>query len=120
MDNVRLPFHLTQRDGDSTEIAYDLLRQFQIEKLAGSLPKSLSGGELKRMAIARAMINKPAFLLADEPTGDIDAETTRMVLEIFRKAADNGMGVLMITHDPETVHFEDKSFVMNDGVLCRT
>lgn len=117
LDNVRLPFHLKQREGDSAEIAEKLLKQFQIEALADNLPKSLSGGELKRMAIARALINKPGFLLLDEPTGDIDAETTRVIMHIFRKSADEGMAVLMITHDPDTMEYADRSFVMKDGIL---
>jgi len=117
LDNVRLPFHLTQHDGDSTEEAMALLKQFNIDALADSLPKSLSGGELRRMAIARSMINKPGFLLADEPTGDLDAQTTQVIMKTFRKAADDGMAVLMITHDLDTIDFTDKNFVMDNGTL---
>ena len=117
LDNVRLPFHLTEREGDSVQAAYELLAQLEIEPLADSMPRNLSGGELKRMAIARAMINKPGFLFADEPTGDIDAETAQIVMKIFRKAADNGMAVLMITHDQETVNYADRTFIMKNGIL---
>ena len=119
LDNVRLPFHLAQHDGDSSEEASALLKQFHIETLADSLPKSLSGGELKRMAIARAMINKPGFLLVDEPTGDLDTQTTQVIMEIFRKAADEGTAILMITHDPDIVNYADKNFIMDNGVLTQ-
>ena len=119
LDNVRLPYHFTQREGDSAQEAAELLKKFQIEALAESLPKTLSGGELKRMAIARALINKPGFLLADEPTGDIDSQTTQVVMEIFRKAADDGMAVLMITHDLDTIGYADKNFMMKDGELSQ-
>jgi len=119
LDNVRLPFHFTRREGDSTEEASALLKQFHIEPLADSLPKSLSGGELKRMAIARAMINKPGFLLVDEPTGDLDTQTTQIIMGIFRKAADEGTAVLMITHDSDTVNYADKNFIMDNGVLTQ-
>jgi len=119
LDNVRLPFHFARHEGDSTEEANALLKQFHIEPLADSLPKSLSGGELKRMAIARAMINKPDFLLVDEPTGDLDTRTTRIIMGIFRKAADEGTAVLMITHDSDTVNYADKNFIMDNGVLTQ-
>jgi len=117
LDNVRLPFHFAQHNGDSTKEAMELLKQFNIEPLADSLPKSLSGGELKRMAIARSMINKPSFLLVDEPTGDLDTQTTQVIMKIFRKAADEGMAVLMITHDLDTVNYADKNFIMDNGML---
>ena len=119
IDNVRLPFYFTQREGDSTERAMELLKQFEIEMLADSMPKTLSGGELKRMAIARAMINKPRFLLADEPTGDIDSQTSCVIMKIFRKAADEGTAVLIITHDTDTIEYADKKFVMSNGVLSQ-
>ena len=119
IDNVRLPFYFSPHAGDSTEKAIDLLKQLQIDTLAESYPKTLSGGELKRMAIARAMVISPGFLLADEPTGDVDEQTTHTIMEIFRKAADKGMAVLMITHDPKTIEFTDKNFVMASGVLAQ-
>jgi putative ABC transport system ATP-binding protein len=119
LDNVRLPFHFARHDGDSSEEASELLKQFHIEALADSLPKSLSGGELKRMSIARALINKPGFLLVDEPTGDLDTQTTQVIMKIFRKAADEGTAVLMITHDQETVNYTDKNFIMDNGALTR-
>jgi ABC-type lipoprotein export system ATPase subunit len=119
LENVCLPFHFSPHEGDSAEKASELLKQFNIEPLADSLPKSLSGGELKRMAIARAMINKPSFLLVDEPTGDLDAHTTHVIMKIFRKAADDGMAVLMITHDQDTVEYADKNFIMESGTLAQ-
>jgi len=119
LENVRLPFHFSPREGDSAEKASELLKQFHIEPLADSLPKSLSGGELKRMAIARAMINRPSFLLVDEPTGDLDTQTTHVIMKIFRKAADEGMAVLMITHDHDTVEYTDKNFIMESGTLTQ-
>ncbi|MDR3020708.1 MAG: ABC transporter ATP-binding protein [Treponema sp.] len=119
IDNVRLPFYLSKREGDSTKEAYNLLKLVGIEKLAGSMPRQLSGGQLKRVAIARALINKPAFLLADEPTGDLDVQTTSELLKIFRKTADEGTAVLMITHEPDTMQFADKRYDMKSGVLTQ-
>jgi len=119
LDNVRLPFHLAKREGDSEGEARRLLASVGIEKLAGRMPKRLSGGQLKRVAIARAMMNKPGLLLADEPTGDLDAQTTKEIMAIFKKVADEGTAVLMVTHDLDTTGYASKCFVMNCGVLAR-
>ena len=117
LDNVRLPFHLAKREGDSTKEAYRLLELVGLEKMAMRMPKRLSGGQLKRVAIARAMINKPGLLLGDEPTSDLDAQTTKDIMSIFRKATDEGMAVLMVTHDLDTTGYADICFNMNDGTL---
>jgi putative ABC transport system ATP-binding protein len=115
LDNVRLPFFLARRDGDPTEEAMKLLKLFQIEKLADSLPKCLSGGELKRVAIARAMMNRPDFLLVDEPTGDLDAPLAKIIMGIFRKIADDGGTVLMTTHELDTKEYVNKIYKMAEG-----
>ena len=119
LDNVRLPFHLASRNGDSAKEAYGLLQMVGIETLAERKPKRLSGGQLKRVAIARAMINKPKFLLVDEPTGDLDVQTTKEIMQIFRKVANEGTAVLMITHDLETTEYADKHFDMSNGILSQ-
>ena len=117
LDNVRIPFYLAEREGDCAARAYKLLEMVGLEKLAKRMPKRLSGGQVKRVAIARAMMNNPRFLLVDEPTGDLDAQTTQEIMRIFRSAADEGTAVLMITHDLETTEYADKRFDMSDGVL---
>lgn len=117
LDNVRLPYHLAKRDGDSTMEAYRLLASVGLEKLAMRIPKRLSGGQLKRVAIARAMMNSPKLLLADEPTGDLDSQTTIEIMEIFKKVAKEGTAVLMVTHDLETTGYADKCYNMSKGVL---
>lgn len=117
LDNVRLPFHLSKREGDSTEEAYRLLELVGIEKLAQRVPKRLSGGQLKRVVIARAMMNNPKLLLADEPTGDLDTETTTDIMEIFRRVSQSGTAILMVTHDLDTTGYVDKHFTMSNGIL---
>jgi len=120
LDNVRLPFHLSNRKGNSEKRAHALLEMMGIVTLADRKPKRLSGGQMKRVAIARAMMNKPDFLLVDEPTGDLDTQTTREIMQIFRTVADDGIGVLMITHDLETTEYADKHFIMRSGVLSQS
>ena len=117
LDNVRLPFHLAKRNGDSEKEAHRLLELVGLEKLANRMPSRLSGGQLKRVAIARAMMNNPGFLLVDEPTGDLDIHTTKEIMNIFRKAADEGTAVLVVTHDLQTMEYMDKSYEMTGGVL---
>ena len=119
LDNVRIPFHLAKREGDSAKEAYRLLQIVGIEMLAERKPKRLSGGQLKRVAIARAMMNKPSFLFVDEPTGDLDTQTTEEVMQIFKKLADEGIAVLMITHDFETLEYADKHYCMSNGILTQ-
>jgi len=118
LDNARVPFHLSNRKEDSTGRARELLRQVGIEHLADSYPKHLSGGELKRAAIARALINKPEFLIADEPTGDLDAQTTAEIMELLKTIAEGGTGVLIVTHEPDTTAYGNRVFVMDSGVLA--
>ena len=81
------------------------------------MPTELSGGELRRMAISRALINEPEFILADEPTSDLDDENTEIVLKIFKRLAEGGKSVLVITHDKEVFKYADKIFEMKLGII---
>jgi putative ABC transport system ATP-binding protein len=102
---------------DATAYAMQLLEQANIRELADIIPSELSGGEIRRMAIARALIRKPAILFADEPTGDLDSGNTRTVLELFRSLADRGMIVFLVSHDTEALEYADMTYRMNDGIL---
>ena len=117
IDNVRLPFHLSKRKGDSSSKAYELLKQLDIVHLAENYPKHLSGGELKRVAIARALINAPSLLIADEPTGELDKQTSTKALLLLKDIAKSGTAVLMVTHDLDAIDYCTQSFTMESGVL---
>ena len=95
--------------------ARELLKKTGIEELENVMPTELSGGELRRMAISRALINNPEFILADEPTSDLDDENTETVLEMFKSIANEGKSVLVITHDKEVFKFADRIFEMKSG-----
>jgi putative ABC transport system ATP-binding protein len=69
------------------------------------------------VSIARALINSPSILIADEPTGDLDTQTTREIMEIFRNISQDGTAVLMVTHELDTVQYGNRNFVMDSGVL---
>ena len=80
-------------------------------------PNQLSGGQCQRVAIARAIVTKPTLLLADEPTGALDTKAGNQVMEIFRKLSDEGMTILMITHEPAIAECADKIYHILDGEL---
>ena len=117
VQNVALPYLMYQPDDGIEARALELLDTLGIRNLADSYPSELSGGELRRMAIARALACNPVVLLADEPTSDLDDENTREVLRLLRKAADEGAAVLVATHDQEARTFADRTLRMNAGKL---
>lgn len=80
-------------------------------------PNQLSGGQCQRVAIARAMVTNPTLLLADEPTGALDTKAGNQIMEIFRKLSDNGMTIIMITHEPAIAACADKTYHILDGEL---
>lgn len=118
LENVKLPF-LLYGETASDEAALELLERFDIAGLRDAYPNELSGGEMRRLAIARALIRKPSVLLADEPTGDLDDENTRTVLSQLRRAADEGTAVLLVTHEREAAAYADGIYRMERGVLRR-
>ena len=94
-----------------------LLTQLGVADLADSYPRELSGGEMRRVSIARALMNQPSLLIADEPTGDLDQESTDIVMRLLRDQANNGTTILMVTHDPDALEYADRVYRMDAGVL---
>ncbi len=117
IDNVRLPFYLAKRDGDPDKKAFELLSKFGISHLANSYPSSLSGGEMRRAAIARAVINDPTLILADEPTSDLDEENTAEIISFFKDETKNGTAVIVVTHEADTLDGIDRIYKMESGTL---
>lgn len=117
LDNVRLPYHLQKRNGSSQERALSLLKQTGIAHLAQAYPRQLSGGELKRVAIARALINEPDYILADEPTGDLDVQMTTEIMKLFRQIAQNKTAVVMVTHELDVLEYGSRTLTMDLGIL---
>lgn len=97
--------------------ALDFCKRLHIEDLLWCYPKELSGGEMRRVMIVRALINNPKLLLLDEPTGDLDPEHTLIVVEMLREAANRGAAVLMVTHDSEAARSADCTYTMDFGSL---
>jgi putative ABC transport system ATP-binding protein len=114
--NILLPLGFFSEDS-SPDQAAELMEMVGILHLADAKPATLSGGELRRMAIARAMIRHPEVILADEPTGDLDEENTNMVTTLLRHAADRGAAVLLVTHELDTLQIADTVYRMEYGAL---
>ncbi len=117
LENVCIPWFLFKREGEPEERALTLLEKTGIDHLAASYPKQLSGGEMRRVAIARALINNPALLIADEPTSDLDAETTADIMRLLSAISKEGTAILIVTHELDTLSFGKKTYSMNSGNL---
>ena len=118
-ENVLLSALLYGRGQGVSAHADALMERLGIASLAYVYPSELSGGELRRMMIARALAGTPQILLLDEPTGDLDAENTRRVLELVRETADAGTAVLLVTHEREAASYADVCYTMAEGRLER-
>ena len=117
LDNVLLPSILYTKDEAPADRARELLVAVGLGDLTDAAPTELSGGELRRMAIARALLMDPAILVADEPTAGLDSANATAVLTLLRDAADRGTAVLVVSHEAEAQRFADRSYVMEDGHL---
>ena len=117
LDNVLLPSILYTKDEAPADRARELLAAVGLGDLADAAPTELSGGELRRMAIARALLMDPAVVVADEPTAGLDSANATAVLTLLRDAADRGTAVLVVSHEAEAQRFADRSYVMEDGHL---
>jgi putative ABC transport system ATP-binding protein len=116
-ENLLLPLELNGRTGTAArQDALQILQQVGLADRAASFPDRLSGGEQQRVAIARAVIHRPSLLLADEPTGNLDADTGQQVLDLLgRLVRESGMTLLMVTHSDEALALADRVASLRDG-----
>ncbi len=118
LENVALPGLMHGKDERTR--AQKLLEQFGIGHISHKMPADLSGGEKQRAAIARALCNKPDLLLADEPTGNLDAARKEQVFKDFAALAREGLTVLMVTHDVHAANYADAVYTLQQRKLQRT
>jgi len=117
--NVMLPLLYSEEDADDGAArAGRALQEVELSHRAQHVPSELSGGEQQRVAIARALINDPALILADEPTGNLDAQNSAAIQGILRRLADSGRTIVLVTHDRDVAARADRVLVLEDGRLA--
>ena len=115
-ENIALPWKLDGRKENKERLS-EIVNMLGLEKRAKHLPGQMSGGQQQRVSIGRALINEPAFILADEPTGALDSKSGKEVLKLFRKLNDMGNTIVMITHDLEVAKAAKRVVKIVDGEI---
>ena len=116
-ENIMLPWLLDQRK-ENREKLQEILTMLKLEKRAGHLPGQMSGGQQQRVSIGRAMINDPAFILADEPTGNLDSKTSQEIIELLKYTNQKyNQTLLLITHDEKIALQADRIITIGDGKI---
>ena len=115
--NVELPFHIYKKQDSARERALMLLDKMHILELKDEFPRSLSGGELKRVLLARALMNEPELIITDELTSDLDSATTKDIMKILYDIHESGTTLIMVTHDDDIIRDKDRVIHMEAGKL---
>jgi putative ABC transport system ATP-binding protein len=116
--NVALPlFYAGRPQREREETAARMLAEVGLGDRGRHKPSELSGGQQQRVAIARALVNDPAVLLADEPTGNLDSQTSAEIMALFRQLNRDGRTIIMVTHDPETARNAERVIRVRDGLI---
>lgn len=119
-ENIMVPMLINSEFKNKAEMkqrAEELVATVGLSHRIDHYPSELSGGEQQRVAIARALANNPDFILADEPTGNLDSKNELMIFEELKKLTESGKGVLVVSHNDAVMDFADRICIMKDGVL---
>jgi putative ABC transport system ATP-binding protein len=118
LENAELPTLYTKIDrGERERRATEALAMVGLSERMHHFPSQMSGGQQQRVAIARALVNRPSILLADEPTGNLDSRTSVEIMEIFQKLNDNGLTIVLVTHEHDIAQFANRVLVFRDGKI---
>jgi putative ABC transport system ATP-binding protein len=118
MENVMLPLAISKHsDKEQREMAQSVLEKVGLGNKSLRLPNQLSGGEQNRVAIARAIVNQPPIVFADEPTGSLDTKTGQEILELFQTLNNEGLTIIMVTHNTENLDWVQRVAYIRDGSL---
>lgn len=120
LENTLLPLAITRLSHRQQEqMAMTALERVGLRDKARRLPNQLSGGEQERVAIARAIVNQPPLILADEPTGSLDTQTSNEVMQLFQSLNREGLTVVIVTHNPENVPYVQRVVHLRDGCIVK-
>jgi putative ABC transport system ATP-binding protein len=120
LENVELPtLYARIPKEERHKRATDALTLVGLGERIHHFPSQLSGGQQQRVAIARGLVNKPAILLADEPTGNLDSKTSVEIMDIFQRLNDAGLTIVLVTHEPDIAHFAKRTIIFRDGKIKR-
>ena len=121
LENVELPmlYDRSGRKRDTKAIATQALERVGLADRLDHQPSELSGGQQQRVAIARALVTSPALILADEPTGNLDTHTTTEVMALFQELNDQGITIVLVTHEPEVAVYTKRIVEVRDGRIVR-
>jgi putative ABC transport system ATP-binding protein len=118
LENTELPTLYTKVDRAERERrATEALAMVGLAERMHHFPSQMSGGQQQRVAIARALVNHPSILLADEPTGNLDSRTSVEIMEIFQTLNDQGLTIVLVTHEPDIAHFAKRILIFRDGTI---
>src|SRR2546421_9657601 len=120
LENVELPTlyaHISKEEGHKR--AHEALELVGLGDRTEHFPSQLSGGQQQRVAIARALVNRPSILLADEPTGNLDSRTSVEIMEVFQKLNDDGLTIVLVTHESDIAQFAKRRIQFRDGKIQR-
>ena len=116
LENIEMPmFYLGVSQAERTRRAKVLAERVEMDHRLQHLPSELSGGQRQRVAVARALANDPAVLLADEPTGNLDSKTSVQIMQLFQELYEQGKTVIVVTHEPDIDAYAHSHIVVKDG-----
>jgi putative ABC transport system ATP-binding protein len=121
LENVELPmlYNRSGKQGDPRTVAAAALTRVGLGERMDHEPSQLSGGQQQRVAIARSLVNSPALILADEPTGNLDSRTSIEVMSVFQELNDQGITIIVVTHEPDIAEYTKRVIEMRDGEIRR-
>lgn len=115
IENICLPMAFSSKENNTLERGRKLLKEFGLENMENEFPANISGGEQKRVSIARTFAQNPSLIIADEPTSNLDDENSIIIMDFFKKMCNEGMTILFSTHEKELLNYADRVLTISKG-----